>query len=89
ELILSHMPGERRLLEEALAGISGHSCRIVSNVRGGRRKWLELAEQNAESSLKARLASQMCVQRRLEALQDELGLDQLPARLECFDISHT
>jgi excinuclease ABC subunit C len=31
----------------------------------------------------------MGVQRRLESLQDELGLDQTPSRLECFDISHT
>ena len=48
-----------------------------------------MAINNAEHAVKTRLASKLGMQKRLEALQDALNLEQLPGRLECFDISHT
>jgi len=47
-----------------------------------------MARQNAHQSLGLRLASEANYQRQLEELQQLLGLDDLPARIECFDISH-
>jgi excinuclease ABC subunit C len=35
------------------------------------------------------LASKAGIQKRVLALQEELNLDYIPARMECFDISHT
>src|SRR5690606_35991918 len=35
------------------------------------------------------LASRNAQQARSEALRELLGLDEVPARIECFDISHT
>jgi hypothetical protein len=48
-----------------------------------------MAESNAELALKSRLGSRAGYGRRLEALRDALDLDELPSRMECFDISHT
>jgi excinuclease ABC subunit C len=51
--------------------------------------WLEMARRNAQLSIRARLASSDRSQSRLEALQGALALAEAPARIECFDISHT
>jgi len=89
EILVSHEMDGNRLLETVLAQISGHQCHIRSNVRSERKRWVHMAAHNARNSLEARLASRQGVLKRLETLQDELGLEQLPTRMECFDISHT
>jgi excinuclease ABC subunit C len=48
-----------------------------------------MAVANAQNALDAQLANKATVLHRFEALQDALGLDTPPQRLECFDISHT
>ncbi|SFM25430.1 excinuclease ABC subunit UvrC [Marinobacter zhejiangensis] len=79
----------RELLEQALAEAAGREVRIRGNVRGERRKWLELAETNARQTLLTHLASKETVYRRLLALRDLLELDATPSRMECFDVSHS
>ena len=63
--------------------------KVTSKVRGERAKWLEMALNNANNSLKTRLISRSGLLGRFEALQEVLQLDEIPLRLECFDISHT
>jgi excinuclease ABC subunit C len=58
-------------------------------VRGERARWLQMANANAELALKQHLQSKSSMLERFEALQEALGFDNLPQRLECFDISHT
>ena len=89
EILVSHELRQVLLLETALEQTCGHSCKIRYNVRAERKRWVQMAVHNASNTLNARLASRQGVLKRLEALQDELKLDQLPARMECFDISHT
>lgn len=89
EILISHKLKETALLENVLTRTSGHSCRIRSNVRSARKRWLEMAVNNAKNSLEARLASRQGVLKRLETLQEALDLEQMPMRMECFDISHT
>jgi len=48
-----------------------------------------MAVSNADTALKTRLISRSGLLKRFEALQEVLQLDNLPLRLECFDISHT
>ncbi|TNF98439.1 MAG: excinuclease ABC subunit C, partial [Gammaproteobacteria bacterium] len=52
-------------------------------------RWLENALQNADEVLSLRLASRSHYRKRLVDLQGVFNLDELPKRLECFDISHT
>ncbi len=89
QIIVSHEPEGQELLQEVLASESGHSVSIHSRVRGERARWLQMASQNARLSLDARLASRAGVVARSEALQQVLQLEELPQRMECFDISHT
>ena len=89
EIVLSHVVPDQALIEAALSQTSGHKVRLTAAVRGDRAKWLRLARTNASLTLARRLASSASLRERYEALQEALGLDSLPQRLECFDISHT
>lgn len=89
EIIISHPIAERSLLEEALSRDAGRKVSVRTNVRAERRRWLDMARTNAEHALQAQLVTRAGMQRRFEALQEVLGLERIPQRIECFDISHT
>jgi len=89
EILVSHAIDERTLLEEALSREAGYRVHIRDSVRGDRRRWIDLALDNAVHAITAQLAGRATVQKRLEALREALGLPEPPRRIECFDISHT
>jgi excinuclease ABC subunit C len=89
EILVSHEPDDAAVLAETLSEQAGHRVRVSASVRGVRARWLALAAQNAGIALDARLASRAGAQARVEALRDALGLDELPERMECVDVSHT
>ena len=88
ELILSHAPDDAQTLQEMLKHKAGHKVTLTASTRGTRRKWLDFACDNAVAALDARLLSKFSMQKRLAALQEMLGLEEAPTRMECFDISH-
>lgn len=77
------------LLADVLTDQAGKKVKILSQVRGRRRRWLETACENASAQLSAHLSRKQTVVERMMALQDVLELDELPDRIECFDISHS
>ncbi len=77
------------LLAQALSEAAGREVRIRGNVRGERRRWLELATTNVRQTLQSHLASRETVYRRLLALRELLELVETPSRMECFDVSHS
>ncbi len=89
ELIVNKDLEDIGLLEEVLTARAGHKVSITGRVRGDRARWQRMAQTNAETALAAHLASKASMMMRFEALQEALDLDELPKRLECFDISHT
>jgi excinuclease ABC subunit C len=89
EIVLDRDIPERELIELALAGHAGRKVELRCNVRGERAAHLELVRRNAALALATELASSSAQQARVQALQELLGLAEPPARIECFDISHT
>lgn len=77
------------VLTAALKERIGRNIEIRDSVRGFRAKWIELAQRTAEQNLAGKLASKQTLQQRFESLRDTIGLDEIPERLECFDISHS
>ncbi len=79
-------------LAEALASRRGGPVELRAAERGDKRRILELAERNARLALdQEHLRAERRRQSRVEAvegLQQALGLDAPPIRIECFDISH-
>ena len=80
------------VLGEALSERRGARVEVRTAERGDKRRILELAERNATLALdQEKLKNERSRQQRvvaLDALQDALGLDTLPLRIECFDISN-
>jgi excinuclease ABC subunit C len=58
-------------------------------VRGTRHRWLQLAATNASQGLALRMTASASAASQLAALADALGLEDVPARIDCFDVSHT
>ena len=86
---------DREMLEELLSEqATGDAARptrvhILVPQRGDKRSLLDLAGNNAKQSYDQRFRvlkpNTTAIQ---EALQEALGLPELPHRIECFDISH-
>src|SRR5690606_6227088 len=89
EIVLSHDIPDRALLQEVLSSQAGRKVEIKTSVRAERARFLDLARQNARMALNTELASSATQRARLASLQELLGLAEPPARIECFDISHT
>jgi excinuclease ABC subunit C len=87
-----HVPVEfedREPLEELLSERRGHKVEIHTPQRGQKKAMLELVESNAKHSFEQRFRTLKPSSKAIQkALQDALGLEQAPERIECFDISH-
>ncbi len=71
-----------------IASFSSHQVRISHQVKTNKAAWLLMANNNVEQLLASRLQAKSHLQKRMQVLMDELSLDKLPIRMECFDISH-
>ncbi len=89
EIVLGNSLPDQALFEKVFSEQAGRKVEIRANVRGERARYLELAQKNAELALQTQISSAANQQRRLQSLQELLGLPKPPQRIECFDISHT
>jgi excinuclease ABC subunit C len=80
---------DRALLAEILGERTGRRVEILAPQRGEKRSLVDLVCQNAKQSYDQRFrVLQPGMKAIQEALQDALTLEELPRRIECFDISH-
>lgn len=89
EILVNYKVSDSLVLERAFSEQRGRRVSIKNRVRGHRARWLEMAVTNAAETLRRHLAGRATVTRRVESLQQELGFDAIPERIECFDVSHT
>ena len=92
QIVVQREAGRLPALAEALAQRRGGAVEVRPAERGDKRRILDLAERNARLALdQDRLKDEHRRQRRAEALdglQEALGLDAPPVRIECFDVSN-
>jgi excinuclease ABC subunit C len=88
-IIVSEAFESQDALVDALKLQEGVVIGISSNVRTAKKGWLRLAQTNADQYLASHLANRENLFKRFESLRNALSLDEIPQRLECFDISHT
>lgn len=89
EIIIPEAPEDAEQMQEALSLIAGRRVKLATRVRGHRAKWLKLAQTNAAESLQSHISTRQNIVKRFRALQEVLNLDEVPGRIECFDVSHT
>ncbi len=86
---------DREILEELLSeqlaseGTRLTRVHILNPQRGDKRSLIDLAASNAKQLYDQRFRVMKPNTHAIqEALQDALGLPELPSRIECFDVSH-
>jgi excinuclease ABC subunit C len=91
---LEHQPPARLIVgsdigDETAAVFADKKINVGAARNEMERAWLSMAEKNAELAITSRRHAKARAGGRLEALRAALDLPEAPARVECFDISHT
>ncbi|WP_415901070.1 excinuclease ABC subunit UvrC [Neptuniibacter sp. QD48_11] len=88
-IVLPSEVEDKDCLQQAIEESSNKKVTLSHTVRGERAAWQKLANTNAEQQLGSYLANKKNIYNRYLELQSVLDLDEVPQRLECFDISHS
>ena len=87
-VLVSEMPAEVGLLEEALAIKAERRVYVRAPQRGAKRRLLDHAKTNAAEALGRRLSESSTHRRLLAAVAEAFELDGPPERIEVYDNSH-
>lgn len=87
EVLLPFEIIDRATIENWLTEKRGTNVEVLVPQRGRKRELVQMATENAAQSLREHLLSRKSKERVLMRLQEELGLKNLPRRIEAFDIS--
>lgn len=79
---------DRGILEELLSEKKGYKIKVLCPKRGEKYKLLKMALNNAENAFKIRQRTGNDIDSILTSLKKQLGLLNVPKRMECFDISN-
>ena len=87
EILLPLEVQDREVFEAWLTEKRSAKAEMFVPQRGRKRELVQMASDNAAQSLREHLLSRRSKERILLRLQEELGLKNLPRRIEAFDIS--
>jgi excinuclease ABC subunit C len=92
EILVPALPPEPEVFEELLSERRGSRVRIRVPQRGDKRALQETVARNAGQALmmhKTKRGTDLTARNQaLEEIQQALGLDEAPLRIECYDISN-
>ena len=92
EILVPALPPDHATFEELLSELRGGRVQIRVPQRGDKRTLQETVASNASQALalhKTKRASDLTTRNRaLEEIQEALELDDVPLRIECYDVSN-
>jgi len=92
EVLVPALPDDADAMADLLSELRGARVQLRIPQRGDKRALMETLERNAKEAFnlhKLRRAGDLTARSAaLQELQDALGLDTAPLRIECIDISH-
>ena len=92
EILVPAMPPDAGTFESLLSDLRGSKVQIRVPKRGDKRSLQETVARNAGQALalhKLKRAGDLTSRNRaLEEIQGALGLDEVPLRIECYDVSN-
>jgi len=92
EVLVPALPEDADAMADLLSELRGSRVQVRIPQRGDKRALMETLERNARDAFqqhKLRRAGDLTARSAaLQELQDSLGLDTAPLRIECIDISH-
>ncbi|MFC0540990.1 excinuclease ABC subunit UvrC [Kutzneria chonburiensis] len=92
EVLVPELPDDAEAVQDWLSGLRGSRVQLRIPQRGDKRALMETVQRNAADAFtqhKLRRAGDLTARSAaLQELQDALGLDSAPLRIECTDVSH-
>jgi len=89
QIILPQAIEEQESIESVLSQEAGRKIRFFKGAREEKKRYLKLANTNAETALETKQNQQKSVFARYVELEKILDPEKPIQRMECFDISHT
>ena len=89
DIVLPLALEEQEAIESLLSEEAGRKVIFYKGAREERKRYLDLANTNAESALESKQNQQKSVFARYLELEQVLEMETPIQRMECFDISHT
>ncbi len=89
QMVFASALSDEEAIADLLSSEAGYRVNFFKGAREEKRRYLELAQANAETALEAQYGEQKSVFARYLDLETALELDAPLQRMECFDISHT
>lgn len=80
---------EGEIILAAINEVSKKPCSWIRQPKTQKKKWLQMAKENAENAALAKSLEDNAYLERFIAVQKLLQLEYIPNRIECFDISHS
>jgi excinuclease ABC subunit C len=92
EVLVPELPPDSDVLEQLLCELRGRRVSLRVPQRGDKRALMQTVARNAQQAFqqhKLKRATDLTARSQaLAEIQDALGLDTAPLRIECFDVSH-
>ncbi len=92
EILIEEQAEDLKILEEWLSGKRGNKVAIRVPQRGVKRQLLEMVKKNAiiamEQNMTIKQLEKENIENTLKELAELLDLEEIPKRIECFDISN-
>lgn len=91
EILTEYPINDREAIEEWLGGVKGRKVTISNPKRGEKRHLVEMVKKNADIALgnyKIKVMKEREKNTLLDTMQELLGLDRRPNRIEAYDISN-
>jgi len=89
QILVRPAPRHVALMERMLSDREGRKVRLQARPRSRRARLLDGATDNARHRLARHMSEQASQVDKRESLQHMLGLEAVPQRMECLDVSHT
>lgn len=88
EVVVPLLPDDHEALAEVLTERAGHKVAVHAPMRGKKKRWVELAVENARLRYLAETDASARHVAAMQELADKLELAGPPTRIECFDNSN-
>ncbi|MDA1000609.1 MAG: excinuclease ABC subunit UvrC [bacterium] len=88
EILLPAEPADREVIADWLSDRRGRKCTVLTPRRGEKKRLVEMACENAGQDMETEDARIEKDQTTLEAMRAALEMEELPRRIEAFDVSN-
>jgi excinuclease ABC subunit C len=89
QILAEMLEDEGEVIMAAINEVAIKTCYWLRQPKAEKKKWLQMAKENAENAATSKSLEKNVYFQRFVLVKELLGLEKVPNRIECFDISHS